>query len=133
MNSVVNIPIPRVTAKPFIGPDPRKNKIIAAISVVIFASKIVVLDFVYPASKAIIGFFSFLVSSLIRSKIKTFASTAIPTVKIIPAIPGKVNVASNKVRIPINKKRFETSAKLAINPNAPVSYTHLTLPTRTVV
>ena len=115
---MVKIPTPKVTEKPFTGPDPIKNKMNAAIRVVMFASKIVVLDFVYPASKAIIGFFSFLVSSLIRSKIKTFASTAIPTVKIIPAIPGKVYVASNKVRIPISKKRFETRAKLAINPNA---------------
>ena len=32
-------------------------------------------------------------SSLILSKIRTFASTAIPIVKIIPAIPGKVSVA----------------------------------------
>ena len=115
---MVKIPTPKVTEKPFTGPDPIKNKMNAAIRVVMFASKIVVLDFVYPASKAIIGFFSFLVSSFIRSKIKTFASTAIPTVKIIPAIPGKVYVASNKVRIPISKKRFETRARLAINPNA---------------
>ena len=45
-------------------------------------------------------------SSLILSKISTFASTAIPTVKIIPAIPGSVNVASNSVNIPTNKIRF---------------------------
>ena len=43
--------------------------------------------------------FSVFNSSLILSKIKTFASTAIPTVKIIPAIPGNVNVASKIVRI----------------------------------
>ena len=30
------------------------------------------------------------------------ASTAIPTVKIIPAIPGSVNVASKIVKIPTN-------------------------------
>ena len=54
---VVNIPIPNVKEKPLIGPEPIKNKIIAAISVVIFASRIAVLDFVYPLSNAIIVFF----------------------------------------------------------------------------
>ena len=33
------------------------------------------------------------ISSRIRSKINTLESTAIPTVKTIPAIPDKVNVA----------------------------------------
>ena len=40
----MNIPIPNVTAKPLIGPDPRKNKIIAAIKVVILASSTAFLD-----------------------------------------------------------------------------------------
>ena len=39
------IPIPKVTAKPLTGPEP-KNKIIAAIKVVTFASKTVNLAFV---------------------------------------------------------------------------------------
>ena len=60
--------------------------------------------------------FSVLSSSLILSKIKTFASTAIPTVKIIPAIPGKVNVASKIVRTPINISKLAIKAVLAINP-----------------
>ena len=38
-NSVVNNPIDRVTANPFIGPEPNINNIIEAIKVVIFASK----------------------------------------------------------------------------------------------
>ena len=37
-------------------------------------------------------------SSLILSKIITFASTAIPSERINPAIPGKVSVASIKFR-----------------------------------
>ena len=64
--------MPSVTEKPLIGPDPIKNKITAANNVVMLASNIAVLDFVYPLSKAIILFFSFLSSSLILSKIKTF-------------------------------------------------------------
>ena len=51
-NKVVKIPTPKVTENPFIGPEPRRNKIIVAINVVTFASKIVVRDFVYPLSKA---------------------------------------------------------------------------------
>ena len=61
-------------------------------------------------------FFSFFNSSLILSKIRTFASTAIPTVKIIPAIPGNVRVASNKVRMPNSIKRLIINVKLVIKP-----------------
>ena len=39
MNKVVKIPIPRVTAKPLTGPEPKKNYIAAEIKVVILASK----------------------------------------------------------------------------------------------
>ena len=113
----MKIPIPRVKEKPFIGPDPIKNKIIAANKVVIFASRIAVLDFVYPLSNAIKLFFSLLSSSLILSNIKTFASTAIPTVKIIPAIPGKVKVASNIVKIPTKRNKFIIKAILVISQN----------------
>ena len=81
--------MPKVIAKPLTGPDPKKNKIIVAIKVVIFASKTVILALLYPKSKACIEDFS-VSNSLILSNIKTFASTIIPTVKIIPAIPGKV-------------------------------------------
>ena len=114
---VVNIPIPNVREKPLIGPEPIKNKITAAISVVIFASRIAVLDFVYPLSKAKKLFFSFFNSSFILSNIKTFASTAIPTVKIIPAIPGNVKVASKIVRIQTKKNKLIIRVKLVINPN----------------
>ena len=96
-NRVVTNPMESVTANPLIGPEPNINNMTEAIKVVIFASKIVTIDFLKPKSKACIFEFSFLNSSFIRSKIKTFASTAIPTVKITPAIPGKVKVASNKV------------------------------------
>ena len=43
---MVKIPIPNVKEKPLMGPDPIKNKIIAANKVVMFASRIAVLDFV---------------------------------------------------------------------------------------
>jgi hypothetical protein len=46
VNKVVIIPIPRVIAKPFTGPDPNANNMIAAINVVILASKTVILALV---------------------------------------------------------------------------------------
>ena len=41
---MVKIPTPKVTEKPLIGPEPMRNKIIAAINVVMFASIIAVFD-----------------------------------------------------------------------------------------
>ena len=46
------IPIPKVIANPFTGPDPNANKIIAAIRVVILASRTVIFAFEYPVSNA---------------------------------------------------------------------------------
>ena len=63
-----------------------------------------------------ISFNKFYKSFNILSKIKTFASTAIPTVKIIPAIPGNVRVASNNVNTPTSKNKFEINAKFAMTP-----------------
>ena len=48
--------------------------------------------------------------SLILSNIITFASTDIPIVKIIPAIPGNVNTALNDAKIPKMKRMFTTNA-----------------------
>jgi len=45
-NNVVKIPTASVTEKPLIGPEPIKNKMVAAIRVVIFASKIAVFDLI---------------------------------------------------------------------------------------
>ena len=109
--------MPKVIANPFTGPEPNANKIIAAINVVMLASRTVILALTYPVSKAWIIDFSVLSSSLILSNIYTFAATAIPTVKIIPAIPGSVNVASKIVKIPININKFPIKAILAIKPN----------------
>ena len=41
-NRVVIIPIPRVIANPFTGPDPKAKRMIAAINVVILASSTVI-------------------------------------------------------------------------------------------
>ena len=44
--------MPKVIAKPLTGPEPNANKIVAAIKVVILASKTVIFAFEYPESKA---------------------------------------------------------------------------------
>ena len=44
--------MPKVIAKPFTGPEPNANNIIAAINVVMLASKTVILALAYPVSKA---------------------------------------------------------------------------------
>ena len=56
-------------------------------------------------------------SSDIRAKIRTLASTAIPTVKTMPAIPGKVKVAPTNDIIAVTKIRFEIKAIFAAKPN----------------
>ena len=107
----------KVTAKPLIGPVPKINNIIEAIKVVIFASAIVENAFLYPNSIEANGVDPFLISSFILSKINTFASTAIPTVNTIPAIPGNVRVAPgiNDI-IDIIIKIFIINAELANKP-----------------
>ena len=54
VNTDVNIPIASVTENPLTGPEPIKNKILAAIKVVIFASKIVDKALLYPLSMELI-------------------------------------------------------------------------------
>ena len=60
-NRVVIIPIPSVIAKPLTGPDPKAKSIVAAIKVVILASRTVIFALEYPISKACIGDFSVLI------------------------------------------------------------------------
>jgi len=70
-----------------------------------------------PASIEARKVFSNLNSSFILSKIRILASTAIPIVRIIPAIPGKVKVAFRPAKAPTISTIHTTKAKSAINPN----------------
>ena len=89
-----------VTANPFTGPVPNWNKINEVIRVVTFASTIAEKAFWNPSSTAVRVALPKDNSSRIRSKIKTFASTAIPIERIRPAIPGNVNVALKAAKPP---------------------------------
>ena len=55
-------------------------------------------------------------SSLIRSKISTLASTAIPSVSTSPAIPESVSTEWNEAKIPSVKKLLTMRAASAIRP-----------------
>ena len=95
------------------GPEPCQNRIIAVSSVVMFASKIVLKTFSYPASTALENRFPAFCSSRIRSKINTLASTAIPIVSTIPAIPARVRVGR-----PMGPDQVPAPVKSPMNPAA---------------
>ena len=113
------MPNDKVTANPLTGPEPNPNNITAAISVVTLASIIVFNACLYPISTEAIGERPDLISSLILSNIKTLASTAIPIVKTIPAIPGNVKVAWIKVKIAYKINKLNINAIFAKTPNVP--------------
>lgn len=112
-------PIDKVIENPLIAPLPIMNIIPEAISVVRFESRIVFIAFLNPSSMARAVLFPALISSRMRSNIKTFASTDMPTVSAIPAIPGRVRVASSKVRMSSIEITLKTSATDANKPNLP--------------
>ena len=117
VNIEVTMPMDNVIANPLIGPVPIAYRTSAAIRVVIFASMIVVKALPKPSLIAICGALPDLSSSLILEKIRTLASTAMPTVKTIPAIPGKVNVAPKSDIIPVIRIILAASAIFAAKPN----------------
>ena len=92
MNIDTTIPIASVYAKPFTAPEPLRPSTKAAMRVVMFPSKIAEKALLNPIFMADCTVLPVPSSSLIRSKMITLASTAIPIERIIPAIPGRVKV-----------------------------------------
>ncbi len=119
VNIDATTPKDNVIAKPLIGPDPKIYNNKAANKVVIFASNIVDIALEKPLLIAEIKYVDLFISSFIRSNIKTLASTAIPIVKTIPAIPGRVNVAPIIDNKDIIIKRLAIKAMLAMIPTKP--------------
>ena len=119
MNKEVAIPIKRVVAKPLIGPDPNINKIKAVNPVVIFASNIDDKALLKPSLTDCLRPLALESSSLILSNIRTLASTDIPIVKTIPAIPGKVRTAPKPAKTPKINTIFNTRATSAYKPALP--------------
>ncbi len=98
--SVPRIPMVRVTANPLTDPDACQNRMMAVMSVVTLASKIATNAFSYAAAMADFTDLPRSSSSLIRSYMRTLASTATPMVRMMPAIPGRVNDAPNAAMAP---------------------------------
>src|SRR5581483_2743969 len=94
------MPRMRVTAKPLTGPVPNWNRKSAVRMVLTFESTIAFIAWRNPSSTARRMVFPWSNSSRIRSKIRTFASTAMPTESTSPASPGRVSVAPNAERPP---------------------------------
>ena len=116
VNIEVIIPIDKVMANPFTGPVPITYKIRAVIKVVTLALKIVTNALEKPSLIAVWGSFS-LSSYLILENIKTFASSAILTVKNIPAIPGNVKDAPSNDIMPVISTKLIINEIFAANPN----------------
>ena len=110
------IPIARVWANPFTVPEPLNQRTAAAIKVVMLPSTIADIAFWKPVFNA---FFTLLprdISSRTRAKMMTLASTAMPILRMIPAIPGRVRVTLNAFNIRSTSSVYITSARLEASP-----------------
>ena len=112
------IPIAKVVAKPLTVPEPRIYNTAAAIKVVMLPSKIADRAFSNPALMDFSTEFPAPISSLIRVKIITLASTAIPIDRIIPAIPGRVRVTSKACISTISSPTYIKRARDAARPGS---------------
>ena len=105
-----------VVANPRIGPVPKAYSTIPVIIVVKFESKIAEKALLYPSASDREMDLPARSSSLMRSKISTLASTAIPSVSTNPAIPERVSTEWKEASTPSVKKLFTTSAPSASRP-----------------
>ena len=115
--TVVAMPIIRVVAKPRTGPVPKYLRIAAVRKVVTLESMIADRAFSKPSLAAWAGLRPFSASSRMRSKIRMLPSTAMPTVRMIPAMPGSVSVACSATIAPISSSRLAISAMQAKTPS----------------
>ncbi len=113
-NSAVNmdkrIPIASVVANPFTVPEPSRYSTAAAISVVTLPSTIADSALLKPVLIAERTVLPTAISSLIRVKMMTLASTAIPMERMMPAMPGSVSVTSNADSRIISRPTYRASA-----------------------
>ena len=107
-----------VTAKPLTAPVPTYIRIKDVSKVVMLESNTAEKARSYPISTAVRSLWPFSSSSRMRSKTSTLASTAMPMVRMIPAMPGKVSVQLNAAIAPIINITLSHSAVTAIKPMA---------------
>src|SRR3989344_187442 len=99
VNILIKTPIPKVRAKPLTTLVPIQKRITEVIRLDMFESRMEGHARLKPsvtAAKISLSFFS---SSLVLSKIRIFASTAIPIERINPAIPAAVKVTGINLKI----------------------------------
>ena len=94
VNRLAMRPMTSVTAKPRTGPVPNTNRNALATTVVTCVSMMVTKARSNPAPMAAATALPARISSLMRSKMSTFESTAMPIESTRPAMPGSVQVAS---------------------------------------
>ncbi len=110
------MPRAKVAAKPFTVPEPLQNSTRAAISVVTLPSIMADNALLNPLLMADFTVLPRPISSLIRVKIITLASTAMPMDRIMPATPGRVRVISNADSITSTRPTYKASARDAARP-----------------
>jgi len=108
-NMLTKMPIAKVKAKPLMMLVPSQNKIRQVIKEEIFESRIEVQARLNPSSIAPPKLLPQFSSSLIRAKIKILASTAMPMDKMKPAMPAKVKVTENNLKIAKNLNQIRNS------------------------
>ena len=118
-NKEVKIPMIKVVANDSISPVPKTLRIIATSKWVTFASMMEGNAFLKPTSIEPDKSMPRYCSSRILSKINIFASTAVPIVNTIPAIPAKVNTAPKDAKKPKIKITFTVNAIFAAKPDFP--------------
>ena len=91
----------------------------AVMSVVRFESMMEMLARLKPAFTASSAVIPALSSSLMRSKIRTLASTDIPMVSTMPAMPGRVSVAPKSVMPARRMVMVKQSMMSATRPDSP--------------
>ena len=119
VNIEVQIPRLMVTANPLTEPVPSTYRIAILMSVVTLESKIVENARRKPASRAAMGERPSFVSSRMRSLMRTLASTDMPNVSSMPAMPGSVSVAPSSERSARVRIRLNSRATSANTPNRP--------------
>ena len=118
-NNEVKIPMMSVVAKDSISPVPNTFKMIATKRCVTLASMIEGRALRKPVLIAVSVSAPDACSSRTRSKMRMLASTAVPIVRTIPAIPAKVSTAPKEAREPKMKMTFAVRAIFAAKPALP--------------
>jgi len=116
VNTDANRPMSSVTANPLMGPVPNWKRKSAEMIVVMCVSMMVPKAREKPCSIAARTVFPSRSSSRIRSNTRTFESMAMPSVRMMPAMPGSVSVALKYAIIPRRITRLSRSARTALMP-----------------